>query len=79
MTTAVSIKAIDYFEDLWLGCCQQMACIFPTSEPKSCQSTLKKTIIILLVHTTILQYVHLMPIDGCDGVIWPIWYYVLLV
>jgi hypothetical protein len=31
---------------------------------------------ILLVHTIILQYVHMMLIDGCDGVIWPIWYVV---
>jgi hypothetical protein len=52
-----------------------MACIFPTSEPKSWQSLLKNPIIILLViHTIILQYVHVMLIDGCDGVIWPIWY-----
>jgi hypothetical protein len=60
--------------DLWLGCCQQMACNCPTSEPKTCHSPSISPINILLVHTIILQYVHMMLIDGCDGVIWPIWY-----
>jgi hypothetical protein len=60
--------------DLWLGCCKnilqvsnfwaQILPFLPSISP----------INILLVHTIILQYVHMMLIDGCDGVIWPIWY-----
>jgi hypothetical protein len=52
------------------------SCIYPTSESKSCHSPSISPINILLVHTIILQYVHMMLIDGCDGVIWSIWYVV---
>jgi hypothetical protein len=44
------------------------------STKQSCHSPSISPINILLVHTIILQYVHLMLIDGCDEVIWPIWY-----
>jgi hypothetical protein len=48
--------------------------ICPTCEPKSCQSPSITPINILLVHTIILQYFHMMIIDGCEGVIWLIWF-----
>jgi hypothetical protein len=51
--------------DLWLGCCQNWACICPTSEPKSWLSPSTTPINILLVHTIILHCIHMMMIDGC--------------